>query len=161
MQTINNFIIRNVHFFYTPKIFYSWSKRISYEKYLSGILHFHQNPTRFSPNWRTGAIRSSSRCVRQVAEEGPTSSSLAGWTHLKVASTVKWARHLLLLLVGHFKVFQPQWSELVFLFSWSTVKWAHHLLLLLDGHIKRPQLFRSCSFARWNVSIWPCSTEIA
>ena len=35
------------------------------------------------------------------SELGPSSSSLAGWTHLKAASTVKWARHFLLLLDGH------------------------------------------------------------
>ena len=27
--------------------------------------------------------------------------------------------------------------------------------------LPRPQLFQYCSFARWNVPIWPCSTEIA
>ena len=35
------------------------------------------------------------------SELGPSSSSLAGWTHLKAASTVKGARHFLLLLDGH------------------------------------------------------------
>ena len=56
-----------------------------------------------------------------VNEVGPSSSSLAVWTHIKAASTVKWAHHLFLL--KHSKVglssssFEAQWSGPIIFFS--------------------------------------------
>ena len=34
-------------------------------------------------------------------------------------------------------------------------------LIVFDATVLSTELFHYCSFARWNVSIWPCSTEIA
>ena len=110
---------------------------------LSGSWLFHQKPTRFSPNWPTRPIRCSSlscgggglSCPLPMSFFHSLSLALRSHDHLKAPSTVNWARHLLLLLDGHIKRLQAQWSGHIIFFTWSTVKWAHHLFLLLDGHI--------------------------
>ena len=46
---------------------------------------------------------------------------------------------------------------------WKVVYWKSTLSILPSEPNVFPstQLFQYCSFAWWNVSIWPCSTEIA
>ena len=98
---------------------------------LSWSWHFHQKPTKFHRIGPLGRFGLVVKCpsggggglsyplpmsflrpligpqitwsfeVSKHSKEGLSSSSLAGWTHLRAASIVKWARCLLLFLDGH------------------------------------------------------------